>query len=255
MHLAADKVVARENRFYRLKHLASNMYLKQNGSETACTFDFRDPGTLFTFKHFSRAADPSQVLKTDNLFLKGKDGSYLCQVGADTNRHRSAHFVHSNMAPDAHALTIVNMPDVAVTPMTRLRRNVRVLQNFEFALQKVAELTSDKIPNRNEKRGPPQLPATGKGVLEIVDLFYEELDKALTMLVLNCSSTNDLRTRNNPLAKDGVPNRFVQKVLRELSVIPLVMHLMQDPFRRGLSENWLSEDQRYELTYMYTHMM
>jgi len=152
MHLAADKVVARENRFYRLKHLASNMYLKQNGTETACTVDFRDPSTLFTFKHFSRAADPSQVLKPDNVFLRGKDASYLCQVGADTNRHRGAHFVHLNMAPDAHALTIVNMPDVAVTPVTRLRRNVMVLQNFEFALQKVAELTSDKIPNRSAIR-------------------------------------------------------------------------------------------------------
>ena len=103
--------------------------------------------------------------------------------------HRRAHFVQSNNSPEAQALMIVNMPDAAVTPMVRLRRNVRVLQNFEFALQKVAEFPSDRIPNRKESRGPPKLLEPGQAVLEVLDFFYEELTNALTMLILNCSVT------------------------------------------------------------------
>ena len=68
--------------------------------------------------------------------------------------------------------------------------------------------------------------------------------EALGMLVLSCSIDYFPGTKDKPLLKEGLPNRYAQKVLRELGVIPLVIHLLEDPFRRGVSSNWVMKDER-----------
>ena len=73
----------------------------------------------------------------------------------------------------------------------------------------------------------------------------DEIMDALEMMVLSCSFDSDPATKDKPLTKEGVPNRYAQKVLRELGVIPLVMHLLEDPFRRGVSWNWVMKDERF----------
>jgi hypothetical protein len=67
------------------------------------------------------------------------------------------------------------------------------------------------------------------------ELCYPELSETLTTLILNLSWDED----PNPMSRDGPPNRLMQKLLRELRAIPLLMRLVQLPFARGLRAEWM----------------
>ena len=134
------------------------------------------------------------------------------------------------MQPDAHAIMVLRLSDREITPLIRLRRSVRVLQIWESTLQSIPEVHPDQIPSGHEGIGPAKLPEPTQRVLNAVMHSHDEIMKALEMMVLSCSIDHEPLTRDKPLAKDGVPNRYVQKVFRELGVIPLVMHLRKIRF-------------------------
>ena len=246
INLAGDKIAADGSKFYRIKHIPSNLYLMRKADELACTRDLRDERTLFTFQHFWRDADPEEISTSHPVFITSKDGKYLCAGGDHrSTRHKKAQFLRCDMQPDAHAIMVLRLSDREITPLIRLRRSVRVLQIWESTLQSIPEVHPDQIPSGHEGIGPAKLPEPTQRVLNAVMHSHDEIMKALEMMVLSCSIDHDPLTRDKPLAKDGVPNRYVQKVFRELGVIPLVMHLLEDPFRRGVSPNWLLKDERF----------
>jgi hypothetical protein len=122
---------------------------------------------------------------------------------------------------------------------------VRVLQIWESKLQEIPETPHDQIPSGESSKGPSELPEPTQRVLKAVRESNDEIMEALGMMVLSCSFDHDPATKDKPLVKEGVPNPYAQKVLRELGVIPLVMHLLEDPFRRGVSSNWVMKDERF----------
>ncbi|KAJ1488617.1 RyR and IP3R homology domain-containing protein [Baffinella frigidus] len=60
----------------------------------------------------------------------------------------------------------------------------------------------------------------------------------LNLLVLNSTFDED----DDPMSRDGPPNRLMQKLLRELNVIGVVMNLVQLPFTRGIELNWMTSN-------------
>jgi len=48
------------------------------------------------------------------------------------------------------------------------------------------------------------------------------------------------------MSKDGIPNRPLQKVLRELGAIDLCINLVQEPFRRGVRLDALRSAPSYQ---------
>jgi hypothetical protein len=149
------------------------------------------------------------------------------------------------MQPDLHAIVVVHLSNREITPLIQLGRSVRVLQNWEGELQDIPEVPNDEIPSGDKQVGPSTLPEPTQRVLKVMQKSQDVIMEALGVLVLSCSIDHYPRTKDKPLLKEGVPNRYAQKVLRELGVIPLLMHLLEDPFRRGVSANWLIQDERF----------
>jgi hypothetical protein len=246
IYLAGDKVVANGNKFYRIKHIPSNLYLICKGDELACTLDLRDERTLFGFSHFSKGASPDAISTSEPVLITSKDGRYLCLGGHyRSERHHKAQFLRCDMQPDLHAIVVVHLSNREITPLIQLGRSVRVLQNWEGELQDIPEVPNDEIPSGDKQVGPSTLPEPTQRVLKVMQKSQDVIMEALGVLVLSCSIDHYPRTKDKPLLKEGVPNRYAQKVLRELGVIPLLMHLLEDPFRRGVSANWLIQDERF----------
>jgi hypothetical protein len=244
IYLAGERVVADGSKLYRIKHIPSNLYLLCKGDELACTGDLRDEGTLFGFSHF-RNASPEAISTDHPVFITSKDGKYLCMGGNyRSKRHKKAQFLRCDMPPEAHAIVVLQLSDRDITPIIRLRRSVRVLQIWESKLQEIPETPHDQIPSGESSKGPSELPEPTQRVLKAVRESNDEIMEALGMMVLSCSFDHDPATKDKPLVKEGVPNPYAQKVLRELGVIPLVIHLLEDPFRRGVSSNWVMKDER-----------
>ena len=246
IYLAGDKVVANGNKFYRIKHIPSNLYLICKGDELACTLDLRDERTLFGFSHFRKDASPDAILTSEPVLITSKDGRYLCLGGHyRSERHHKAQFLRCDMQPDLHAIVVVHLSNREITPLIQLGRSVRVLQNWEGELQDIPEVPNDQIPSGDKQVGPSTLPEPTQRVLKVMRESQDVIMEALGMLVLSCSIDYYPGTKDKPLLKEGLPNRYAQKVLRELGVIPLLMHLLEDPFRRGVSANWLIKDERF----------
>ena len=245
INLAGERVVADGSKLYRIKHIPSNLYLVCKGDELACTRDLRDERTLFGFSHF-RNASPEAISTDHPVFITSKEGKYLCLGGNyRSKRHKKVKFLRCDMQPEAHAIVVLQLSDRTITPIIHLRRSVRVLQIWESKLQEIPEIPHDQIPSGDRAKGPSELPEPTQRVLKAVRESNVEIMEALGMMVLSCSFDYDPATKDKPLTKEGVPNRYAQKVLRELGVIPLVMHLLEDPFRRGVSSNWVMKDERF----------
>lgn len=85
-------------------------------------------------------------------------------------------------------------------------------------------------------RPPDVLPANAQATLRHTAACYKAVRDTLCTLVLNATFDEDL----NPLSRDGPPNRLMQKLLRELEAIPVVMKLVQLPFTRGINIRWMA---------------
>ena len=209
--------------FYRIKHVVSNMYLVQRDSEIAITADYQDAGTLFSFKHFSKKADADVIRNTDMIFIRGYEGDWLMLAESDNDDdHRTMPiaFKALEMVPDSDALLIMPIRPTALSAVVKVRRLVLVLTDFQKQLADLPDCTPASL---GSERG-------ARAVLSIVLESYDRLYDALRTLVVNCSWGEN----PDPMSRDGIPNKYLQKLLRELGVINQVVEILQIPFNKGV---------------------
>jgi len=246
--------------YFRIKHVVSNKYLSetQRGGLTMVD-DYRDPAirtTKFHFKCFlkpattpdassadridkaiqlsdlafilsdTRGVSEGGVNAEDSLHTRSAPDKYLTYAGSQStvdaplparnavrrSAHGSVQVAQLKLAPASDALVIMSMSESYLANVRQVRAQVLQLEMFQKELE--------------------ALDAAGgcKPVLALVDKCFPHVRKALQDLVINCSAGDDL----DPMSKDGIPNRVLQKVLRELGVIKLCVEMVQEPFRRGI---------------------
>ena len=67
--------------------------------------------------------------------------------------------------------------------------------------------------------------------LLVCDYWYSTVKSTLASLIFEVSLGDEI----DPLVRDGPPNRWTQKVLRELNAVSILMHLVQTTFNKGVS--------------------
>ena len=235
----AGNAVEADSGEYRIKHLTSGCYLKQDlaSGKTTHTLDSNDPGTLFHFEHWHAArrglgestAFSQEILLTDLVFIRSVHGEYLC--GADTSsaaakqRQTRAHFLPGRESqPGQHPLAIIAVKRGSLHSVLELRRHVNLLSCFLHCLQELPTVAA--LP-RTESESYQLV----QKLLSTVDEWYRSLFATLEFLILNCTvgEGTDLRTKRGKL------NREVQKDLRELGCIPLLFSLIQTLMSKGAS--------------------
>ncbi len=235
---AGDKVSANEEpqlkKLYRIKHLVTNMYLirKEDGG-LGMTKMYDDPLTLFCFKHFAKNADVDIVQTTDMIYLRADTGEYITAdletkgetmidvLCKDKSRISKIRIRNLEMLPDSDALMIMPMKPSALKAIVQVRRQVLLIHDFKNQLELLAD---DGLQHKSSTR--PE-----DGVIELVRSSYDLLHRGLKRLVVNLSWDEN----PEPMARDGIPNKLLQKILRELKVVQLVVDTVQLPFKKGVS--------------------
>jgi len=232
---AASKITATEDCKIRLKHLVSNKYLTQRGSNLGITDEYLDESTLFTLKQFQRRADTETILHEDLIFLRSDStGEWLTLADEDDDddvRTMPAFFRRVDTAPDSEALIVLPVSDGALRNVVQLRRLLLTLIDYKNEL---CELPDCPVGSPSPKTRDPH----SLHVFEVINECYDGLVNVLRILVVNLTLSSDM----DPMSRDGVPNKLMQKMLRELGIIPLIVDLVELPFRKGLSLNDLQAE-------------
>jgi hypothetical protein len=235
---AGEHVSANEEphlkKVYRIKHLVTNMYLiRKEGGGLGMTTMYDDPLTLFCFKHFAKNADVDIVQSTDMIYLRADTGEYITAdletkgetmtdvLCKDKSRISKIKIRNLEMLPDSDALMIMPMKPSALKAIVQVRRLVLLIHDFKNQLEL---LPDDGLQNKRSTH--PE-----DGVIELVRSSYDLLHRCLRRLVVNLSWDEN----PDPMARDGIPNKLLQKILRELKVVQLVVDTVQLPFKKGVS--------------------
>lgn len=91
---------------------------------------------------------------------------------------------------------------------------------------------ADEEQDREEAVQTSRLP--GQAIADMVKLcndWYSTVESTLTSMILEVSLGDDM----DPFTRDGPPNRWMQKVSRELNAVSILVHLLQTPFDKGVS--------------------
>jgi hypothetical protein len=226
------------------------VYRKQQGSRVVCTKDMSDPDTLFCVKQWRGGGGAGstgvkqpqvEILMTDIIHIRSRTGDYLCHglahLGAQSNdsvhverrtmdklhRHQHASFEASDLNSHERALMILPMSAEAMSRMRRFRRQVNTLDHF---LAELSQLPDICVAHQGQAQD--EMLAT---MVYTCNLWHTAVSGTLTTLILEVS----LGEETNPFVKDGPPNRLMQKELRELNLIPLLVYLLQKHFDKGLA--------------------
>ena len=94
------------------------------------------------------------------------------------------------------------------------------------------EQDRDEAVKTSRLTGPEGIP----GMVKLCDDWYSTIESTLTSMILEVSLGDDM----DPFTRDGPPNRWMQKVLRELNAISILVHLLQAPFDKGVSHETIA---------------
>ena len=257
---AGENVCANEHqdfkKIYRIKHLVTNMYLirKEDGGLGATKL-YDDPRTRFCFKHFVKNADVNLVGTADMSFLRADTGEYVTvDLEADKNDVQASQLSDRSrifkikmrkqeLLPDSDALMMMPLRQTALKGIVQVRRMVLVMLDFKEQLELLPDADSRQSQNKlsqsslNKSSIRPE-----DGVLEVVRSTYNLLHKSLSKLVVNLSWGEN----PDPMARDGIPNRLLQKILRELKVVQLVVDIVQLPFKKGVSIDMVAGNDEFK---------
>jgi hypothetical protein len=205
---------------------------------------------------------------SDMIYIKGTQGEWLTVADDDNDDNRRTMpitFKKLELVPDSDALLILPIRPSALGALVQVRRLVLVLRDFQTQLQSLPDCQ-------------PSLEKAG-AVVDVVSENYDRVYDTLRTLVVNCTWGEDpgmhvymsylheclyvlpsvresvclyMHTctfahpnphththRTDPMSRDGIPNRYLQKMLRELGAIDLVMENLQLPFKKGVSTDEL----------------
>jgi len=129
----------------------------------------------------------------------------------------------ANLQPDSDALFVRPIRPAALSAVLDVRREVLVLVDYQLELSKL------------------HLCRAGD-VLAVTADCFEATHQTLKKLVVNASWGEN----PDPMSRDGNANRLMQKLLRELKVIPLLVETIQLPCRQGADINLIGKDPEYE---------
>ena len=238
---------------FRLKHVVTNMYLQQkrNGDLTMTKL-YNDKSTHFYFRHFDKNANPELVKMCDMVFIRSVDGKYLTWYSDDPeyeNLHEDADKLRMSfikmraveMIPDSDALMVMGVRPSALKATVQVRRQVLVMIDYKLQLSRLPDVGADGKPSdaNLEDEDRPFGPA---GVIAVTSECFQLLHMALRKLVVNLSWAET----PDPMARDGIPNKNLQKILRELKVIQLAVDLLQLPFDKGAKIEGLVSNPDYK---------
>lgn len=149
---AAHPLKATEDSPIRLKHLITNMYLKQEGSALGLTKEYRDPATLFSMKQFNKYTDPEKILHKDMIFMRGPSGGWLGLAEEDDDddiRTVPSLFKNVEIAPESDALIVLPVRPIALRNVVQLRRLCLTIIDYKKELEVLpdCQTTSTSDPN------------------------------------------------------------------------------------------------------------
>ena len=174
---AAHSVSATEDTIIRLKHLVTNMYLKQQEGTLAVTTSYLDPATQFSLKQFHKAADPEVVKHEDTIFVRGVSGAWLglnAEDDDDNIRTVPTFLRHTEVAPDSEALIILPIRSTALSNVVEVQRLGLTISDF----RKQLSVMPIRGKNSSESRA---------NVFAVVDECYDGLLRVLRTLIVNCT--------------------------------------------------------------------
>lgn len=168
--------------------------------------------------------------------------------GLDPVKESLVGLSQSELLSERDGLVVMPIPPEFIISVFKIRRSAIALQTFADVISDVPEKATDtKTISRLASaadyaigRGHPprELPSEGIEVLRRVHNGFDFIMATLNLLVLNSTFDED----DDPMSRDGPPNRLMQKLLRELNVIGVVMNLVQLPFTRGIELNWMTSN-------------
>ena len=225
---------------FRLKHIFTNMYLQQKSNgDLTMTKLYNDKSTHFYFRNFDKNADPELVKMCDMVFIRSGDGKYLTWYSDDADYediHEDADKLRMSfikmraveMTPDSDGLMVMGVRPPALKAAVQVRRQVLVMLDYKWQLSRLPDVGADgKLSDANLE--DEDRPFGQAGVLAVTSECFQLLHMALRKLVVNLSWAET----PDPMARDGIPNKNLQKILRELKVIQLAVDLLQLPFDKG----------------------
>lgn len=256
---------------YRIKHVISEKYLVQRGQDIHVTEDFNDPACLFLFRPFSKGSAHGFYSSGDQIFVRGVQGEYMTQVEENDSKaffaqnkeqHRRVcpiRMKQMDLLPDSDALVIVPVRPSSLQGVVEVQRLIKVLQDMKEQLELLPDRSPEKFDVDEAMRtahlrvAAARLSSTGfldktidgeghEGVMEIYQNCAQSVELVLTRLVMNLTQSDDL----NPMSREGPPNRLLQKILRELNMLPLAIRVLQLPFEKGVDINEIRGNAFYQ---------
>ena len=217
------------------------MYLLQMPDGTlGMTKMYQDPLALFCFKHFDKNADVNKVTTGDMSFLRAGTGEYVT-VDSDSGSHDVSfkseedkfkrfyiRMRQQEMLPDSDALLLSPVRPSALKAVVQVRRLVLVLIDYKNQLLALPDVASSTSASSLRQSNSSSSNRSEEGVIEVTRDCYKLLSETLRKLVVNLSWGEI----PDPMSRDGIPNRLLQKILRELKVVPLVVEIIQLPFQK-----------------------
>jgi len=269
LYNGGDEVTCKEGSKmrYRIKHVLTDMYMVHKNGSILVTKNFEDPDTKFSFRHFVKDARSGVLHIREMIFIKTNEGDFLtqadppdtkslfeeAQVGVEKkdkeNRIKHLKARQLDQLPDADAISITPANRSTLKAVIELKRLLENLKDFaeQLSLMKdcapgtasVQQKTGGTLSAVLARQDPIALmdktiDGEGEeGVMEIVENCFPFVEPVLRKLVLNLSHGDE----PSPLARDGEPNRLLQKHLRELKILPLAARLLELPFEKGVDIN------------------
>ena len=148
-----------------------------------------------------------------------------------------------DLLPDSDALLVTPVRPSALKAVVQVRRLVMVIKEYSRQLEELPDsqptLLSDQSMG-SVNLGKGNLP----GALQVVNItagMSSLLLSGLRKLVVNSTWGEE----PDPMARDGKPNRLLQKLLRELNTVDISCTLLQVPFKKGVDIDQVSTHPEY----------
>ena len=143
-----------------------------------------------------------------------------------------------DLLPDSDALLVAPLRPSALKAVVEVRRLVMLVVEYSRELQELPDSEPTLLTHANTSSfnlGKGNLP----GALQVVNItagMSSLLLSGLRKLVVNSTWGEE----PDPIARDGKPNRLMQKLLRELNAVDICCTLLQVPFKKGVDIDQVS---------------
>ena len=157
-------------------------------------------------------------------------------------QERKAKFVDIERGtPEREALLVCPVRPISKKSVIQVRRAVLVLKDFQQQITKLEQVEDSSKPG---DKAPATLAPATAAVLQVAEECYLHVYSTLRKLVVNCT----IATETDPLAREGAPNRLMQKLLREADTVNIVFTTLKELFERGLGLEWFASgnDARFQ---------